>query len=256
MRVRRIGGRVAARDLVREAVEIGLAADELLVLLRVATAEGNAEPVGELVVEVQEARVRLGVHVVLVVIDVEQALERHEVMDEAALLEVVEAGDIVEPAVERSAEQLELLGKLVLVLVVGDFLDLFGRAVEIDADAPLDLAVASDGLERDLSVTSQSRVSPCPTGRSLRSSHRWRMSYRCCRCRWPQSSSRCAGRRSEAGAACPDRRHNQRRPERHHRRHPAPVTPLRAGPQTPVVVLKMGGNTVFRTAAGVLMQRL
>ena len=140
----------AAADPVVEAVEVRLAADEALVLLGVAAARDQGEPVGDLEVGMQEGGIRLGIHVVLVVVDVEQALERHEVVDEAILCEVVEAEDIVEPVVEHLAEQLELLRELVLLLVVGHFLDRLGRAVEVDSDLPVDLTVTGDRPEREI----------------------------------------------------------------------------------------------------------
>src|SRR5207249_6580071 len=56
-------------------------------------------------------------------------------------------GDIVELVLEQLAGELQLLGNLELVLRVGDLLDRLRRAVEVDADVPLGLPIAGDGLE-------------------------------------------------------------------------------------------------------------
>ena len=98
----------------------------------------------------QENRIRLRVHVVLVVVDVEQSLEGHEVVNEAIFLEVVQAEHVVQPVVEQLAEQLEFLRPLILLLVVAHFLDRLWRAVEVDTDAPVDGAIGGDGLEQEL----------------------------------------------------------------------------------------------------------
>ena len=138
----------ASRRLVVVAVEVRLAAFELLVVLRVARAQCEAEGVADLVVGVEVRRIRLGVDVIRHVVDVQRAAEGHEVVHEALFLEPVEARDVVELVVECHAGQLELLRELLLRLVVGHFLDGLGQTVEVDAHFPVDAARAGDRLER------------------------------------------------------------------------------------------------------------
>ena len=187
----------------------------------------------EVVVGVEERRVRLGVDVVLHVIDEQRAAERHEVVHEAVFLEVVQADDVVELVVHRLARELELLRELVLLLVIRHFLDGLGQTVEVDAHLPVDAARGGDRLERHrVRQVAIERDRRHPTRCSARSSGRSRRSCRCRRCPCWRSSSRCAdsGRtdcpRRRPVYRAPDRRHSPRRPAA---RRPSPGSgPARA----------------------------
>ena len=131
--------------------EVRLAADELLLLVRVAAADRHGEAIRHLVVGVEVARVRRRVDVVRDVVHVQDALERHEVVHVTGFLEVVEAGDVVELVVERAAVELELLRQLVLVLaspsLPGSVPAVPSRSMPTSQSI---CAVAGDRLEREV----------------------------------------------------------------------------------------------------------
>ena len=117
-------------------------------LMRIAHAGGKSPGVRKLVIEMHVACVRIGLDVVVVIVDVQVAgIEGHEVVHVAAFVEVVQAQHVVEFAVDGLAEQLNFLRELALALTVRDFLHGLGQAVQIGADGPSDLAPAGDRLQ-------------------------------------------------------------------------------------------------------------
>ncbi len=132
--------------------------------MRIAAADGEPELIGDGIIGMHETRVRLRIDIVGCVIDIQEAFERHEIVHVAGLREVVQARDVIEPVVDRLAAQLEFLRELVLVLGVGDLLDGLRSAVQVDADVPLDLPVARDGLQVH-------RIRQRPVGRRRAAEH-------------------------------------------------------------------------------------
>ena len=141
----------ASRDLVAEAIKITLAAQEALLLLRVAAAEGQCPIVRDFKVQVRIGRIGLGLDVVSVVIDPQVSrVERHEVVHVARFREVVQAHRVVQPIVDRRAGKLELLGELALLLFVSHLLLRLRSTIQIGAYIPQDLPLAGDRLELHL----------------------------------------------------------------------------------------------------------
>ena len=113
----------------------------------IAAADAESPVVGERVVGVDESRVVFVLHIVGEVVDEQYVLERHVVVNVAGLFEEVHATDVIEPAIQGLAEQLDLFGPLELMLRIRDLLERLGRTVEVRADVPLDLTISGDRLQ-------------------------------------------------------------------------------------------------------------